>query len=695
MTLRAFIIGLISALFLAAYAFYNDVVILQNLIVGTHFPQSIYGSLLVSVILVNPTLWLIHRYTRWKAFRPFSGKELCLIMALVLPTCGMSTCTFLKIVPRAMMLPHHYAKTTSSWKLLQPDGKTYKPVTSLLPEFMLADPEMDDALTTMIQGARTSPDKPISFSQIPWRAWKKPLAYWIPLFVIMWTALAGLSLVFHRQWASNEHLPYPIVQVARSILPDANGKPNPILREKIFWIGLSIIFAIHLNNYLRLYFPDVLIPITRTYDFRAFRDTFPTFVKGGGYGTLMWIRCYYTVIGLAFMLPTDICFSIGLSPFVFFTIFGIFINLGYPLRIGTLFSPRPDWGMVFGAYCGFFAVLLYTGRHYYWETAKRAIGLRGDVKIEESSVWGMRVFVVGIIAFIIGITRGGLDWQLSIILAIMMVIAYLVMARILAETGMYHLNPNLYPGVLLMALFGEQALGPTTLAIILFTTTMFFMDTRETFLPFMSSALKFLDGTGPERKPETKRYFPMLAVVMALSLVAAISSTWYFSYDRGINWRDGFGTRNTPTNTFNGVVTARTQLEAQGLLEQSEQAKGFGRLAMAKPSKPFIIAFITVFAGFIFFSTMRLRHHWWPIHPIIFCAWSGYAGYVLAWSFVIGGIIKVITMKFGGSKFYHRLKPFFIGVIAGDLLSAIMVFLAGGIYYWITGTPPKSYWVLP
>jgi len=94
-------------------------------------------------------------------------------------------------------------------------------------------------------------------------------------------------------------------------------------------------------------------------------------------------------------------------------------------------------------------------------------------------------------------------------------------------------------------------------------------------------------------------------------------------------------------------------------------------------------------------STLRLHVPWWPVHPIIFCAWSGFAGYVLAWSFVIGGVLKMIVMRFGGSKCYQFLKPMFIGLIAGDLIAGLMVIVVGGIYYAVTGEPPKSYYVLP
>ncbi|HOG50122.1 MAG TPA: hypothetical protein PKY10_05995, partial [Lentisphaeria bacterium] len=75
--------------------------------------------------------------------------------------------------------------------------------------------------------------------------------------------------------------------------------------------------------------------------------------------------------------------------------------------------------------------------------------------------------------------------------------------------------------------------------------------------------------------------------------------------------------------------------------------------------------------------------------------WPGYGGYTMAWSFLIGGTIKIIANHYGGGKFVQKLKPLMIGLIAGDMLAGLTIIASGAIYYAITGTPPKGYWVLP
>ena len=65
------------------------------------------------------------------------------------------------------------------------------------------------------------------------------------------------------------------------------------------------------------------------------------------------------------------------------------------------------------------------------------------------------------------------------------------------------------------------------------------------------------------------------------------------------------------------------------------------------------------------------------------------------WCFIIGGIIKVIVMKFGGSRCYQAIKPLMFGMIAGDMFAGLFIVATGMIYYFITGEAPKPYYVLP
>ena len=67
----------------------------------------------------------------------------------------------------------------------------------------------------------------------------------------------------------------------------------------------------------------------------------------------------------------------------------------------------------------------------------------------------------------------------------------------------------------------------------------------------------------------------------------------------------------------------------------------------------------------------------------------------LAGSFFIGWVIKKLVIKYGGNSVYAKAKPFMIGLIAGEILGAILPSVVAAIYYFATnGEMPKAFRVL-
>ncbi|HQL86801.1 MAG: hypothetical protein GX574_08635 [Lentisphaerae bacterium] len=694
MTLRALTLAFAAVAVICGFTYFNDAVLYHSMFVGNHIPMSVFGGLFLFLITVNPILRRLSRGKPSSLLRPFTARELCLILAIVLPSCCIPYSSMMRTLPRALMLPHHYAKTNTSWKLQDSTGdQTFTPATTLLPKRMLADPEYDNgnALLAMVQGMPTKPgQKHVSPSAIPWGAWKDTLSLWIPLFLLLWLALGGIAVACHHQWANNEHLPYPIVQFARTIMPEADGAVSLVLRNKWFWLSCVFVYVIHLNNYLYLYHYDYLIPFRRVISLWPISKLIPTFMRGGGW-SLVSIRLYFTAIGIAFLIPVDVSMAVGIGPFIFIYIAGVLAKLGTPMHAGYIFSGRISNGLILGGYLAFFAVLLYTGRHYYLNALKGALRLGPSQDVPASAIWGTRCFLVAATAFIASLTALGLDWQLAFIYTALAIALFTVLGRIIAEAGAFHLSPGIYPCALIVAILGEQVLGPSTLVIMFFLTTVFFIDPRECFMPFMVNALHF----SASARIRFARVLPFMALAIIVGLCIAIPATLYFTYDRGVNWRDGFASSSVPRYAISSAVAARRRLLAQDTLATSESCKGFQRFAAIKPNKRFMIAFGATFTATILFSVARLRFARWPIHPVLFCLWPGYAGYTMAWSFIIGGTIKILVSHYGGSKFVQKIKPLMIGLIAGDMLAGLTIIASGAMYYFITGTPPKGYWVLP
>jgi hypothetical protein len=61
-----------------------------------------------------------------------------------------------------------------------------------------------------------------------------------------------------------------------------------------------------------------------------------------------------------------------------------------------------------------------------------------------------------------------------------------------------------------------------------------------------------------------------------------------------------------------------------------------------------------------------------------------------SYSFLIGWLLKKLVLRFGGLPAYQRATYLMIGVIAGDLLSALLFMAVGAIYYAVTGARPPG-----
>ena len=83
MSLRAVILGLIGALFIAAFGYYNDSVLRLTFLVGNHFPISVFGLLIVMVVAINPLLGWVR--SRWR----FAPAELAVAITLMLAACSV------------------------------------------------------------------------------------------------------------------------------------------------------------------------------------------------------------------------------------------------------------------------------------------------------------------------------------------------------------------------------------------------------------------------------------------------------------------------------------------------------------------------------------------------------------------------------------------------------------------------------
>lgn len=682
MTKRAVILGLLGAAFVCSYTYFNDWIMRQTMFVGNFMPISVYGLLVLFLALVYP-LW--RKFTRRGVLK---RSELAVILVLTLVSCAIPGSNLLRLFSPALIMPHRYERTEPGWKQQE--------VMKLVPEGMLVDISADEStvLDGYTRGLKEASDK-LSFSEVPWKAWRQPLLFWVPIILSLWIALVALALVVHRQWSDHEHLPYPIVTFTKSLLPEEDGRPSPVFGNTLFWLGLGAVLGIHLYNYLNLWFPKVLFgQIPLGVDFSSLSKLSDTFLKGGGEQLLEKFTLYFTVIAVAYFLPKEVSLSLGIGPFIWIVIAGIFATYGVGVGgwQGTWpFGLQMDAMMIMGAYFGMLLVLLYTGRQYYTAVFRRAFGFRASESVETAAVWGARFFMLAMGFFTVyAALLMGLDWPIALLFGLGCVAVYLVMGRLLAETGLFFIVVTGTPATLLWAVFGARALGPGTLFLMFMLCLILFYDTREALMPYVVNGLKLADDC----KVKVGRTAIFVVVALMVGLGVGIPTTLYFQYERGVDvslWKVEQAKR-----PFNETISIIQRLDAQGQLEEAGKVTGLARFKAMAPHRNGLIVFVTAAGLVLAFSFMRLRFTRWPLHPVMFLVWSTYAGDSFAQSFLAGWFIKSGITRFGGAGIYQKCKPLMFGLIAGEMLGGMLPMLVSFIYFVATGgTIPKPFSIMP
>lgn len=677
MTLRAILIGFLGAAFISGASYFNDQILNQTYLVGNNMPVAVYGLLLFLVLIVNPLL----------GKRAFRGKELALIMALTLAACCIPGSGLMRTFTTSLMLPHHINRTEPGWRS--------KDILAECPPQMLADISIDEdtALTGFIQGLGQT-GQPFHLSQIPWSAWTGTLLFWLPLILTVWLALIAISPMLHKQWADHEHLPYPVANFTIALLPGSNGGLPAIMRQRMFWIAGGIVFAIHFNNFLCQWYPDQLIPFKTNINLVPMAKLVTTFQRGGG-AAMLSPTIYFTVVGLSYFLATDVVLSCGVGPILWAFVCGIFTTYGISLTsnidgVGYLgLTPRSM--LNFGAYFGMFGMIMYLGRRYYSSALKRALFIASGDAVEPHVIIGLRIFLVLVPVLFLQMIMAGLAWPLAVIYIGVLFMFFVMISRVMAETGMFYIQPYFVPSGVAWALFGTGALGTGQLMILLMLSLTLVVDPRETLLPFISGSLKVSD----DQKLKLGKTLVYCSLAMVLGMSIALPTTLYLQYRHGVQWADSWASKVVPRMPFDNVAAAHEKLSLQDLRESAATYSSVERIRHARPEPVAMIAVASGLALVLLFSLARLRFSWWPLHPVLFLTWATEPQRRMAGAFFIGWLVKVMVSKYGGAKSYQALKPLMFGLVAGEILGAVVPSIVGAIYYAITGEIPPRFMVLP
>jgi len=679
MTFRAVIVGLAIGMCLAGVGYYNDRILeLESLTAGHLLPISVMGMLFLAMAVANPLVFCIR--PRW-AFRP---AEVATALAILLVSCSIPGRGLMEQFTQILAMPPYWAKRTPGWRKLD--------LMKHVPPAMLAggnryDEEVMHGFNT---GGLGKSGRHIGLDRVPWGKWVTPLATWVPLLVLLAVSATCVALIVHRQWSRRERLRYPIAEFATSLIDrDPARAMGPIYRNRRFWIGLAIVLGLHLINGLHKWYPQDMIRVDMTFDLRAIGRKWPLIPRSNWGTGWMWATLYPTVIAFSFFLASDISLSLGLTQVVYVPIAMIMATAGVEMGSSYMAGGPMGWHRS-GSYFAFALILIYIGRRYYWDLFCSAVTLRRRQGVQGYEAWACRILFVALAAAIVIIIRLGLDWPLAILTVLLMMMMFLGVSRIGAETGLFFIQPRWQPMGVLLGLFGAYALGPEAIIMAGLLCAVLSLDPSMALMPHMVNALKICDNAGV---PPRRVGWSGIATYAA-GIAVAVPIVLWINYDVGTTRYD-WSYRRVPTMPFRPAAREADKLALAGQLQESENLSPLERLRNIRPQTKYLWGAVTGFALVFLVSLLRLRFSWWPLHPVMFLVWATWPVHCFFHSFLLGWLIKTIVMRLGGHKTYRSVKPLMIGAIAGDLLGALTFMIAGAAYYAYTGAKPINYVFFP
>jgi hypothetical protein len=534
---------------------------------------------------------------------------------------------FMQLLIPTLGTPFAFATGTNRWARLFP----YIPAW-LAPR----DPEV---LRGLFQGQ----------ARVPWEAWLVPMAAWGSLILALALATLCLDLLLARPWIRQERLAFPL-----AALPLEVSAPGGFLfRQPLLWMGFALPAVLQSLLAINYYVPSVPAVVLK-------HGEVLEEVVNPPWSVLRPMLVGFTpfIIGLAFLAPTDVSFSVW-----FFQWLGkgqrlLALLYGWvdPTELGQRGEPHLDDQTV-GAF-------LTLGLLLAWRAAsmRRGDGARASPE-ETEERRTRRLAVIGLGAcltfMLLFLTRAGFPVGLSGTLLVLYLLTVMVIARMRAEAGFaWTYGPDRFTASLshiLVNTGGSATYAPRALTLLGFFHWLWW-DLRFSPMPAQLEALKIGDVTGMPRR----RLAALIAAATFLALLVGFYACLTDSY------RFGWATAHVYAGPAQGAkigLTLASQWIDNPRLPDGTRAAWMG-----------LGGGVT-----LLLTAARQRFMWWPFHPL---------GYVMSatatshafWShYFMAWLVKVLVLRYGGMRLYRRLLPFVFGVILGDVVTQSLWSLAGSL----------------
>lgn len=655
MTVRAVCVGLFFSIAINLVMGYNDWYLHNTLLIGNHFPYIAIAILMLLIVGVN--LGIVRRF----GGTGFSAGELMLIWGMIGVAGGIGSAGLMRYYPSYMTTPAYYATNANEWN---------EHLLKYLPDWMVVSKDSNSpAVRWFLEGLPRG-------AGIPWVMWARPMAMWFGFMLLLYASNFALVSIFFHHWSDRERLIFPAVQVPAMMAEPAplGERLNAFFRNRLTWIGIAIPIVIWSWDGLRSYVPELPNLPMAWYSWSIFPD------RPWSEMHLENVNIYFTVIGLTFLLTTEIAFS-----FWFFYVLykASFVWVAWMGTGGTGFTG--DWAKQITVYENAGAMLAVAG-FLCWSARRtlaawwgRVFSGERDPQADPLAPRLALLLLVGGVAGMIGwFLYAQAQWWAAIIGVVMFLVVLLVMTRIVTESGLIFVQTNVIPYDLVTGLFPPGWISGFTLTSLAMQKGVHMFDLREIFMPYAMNGLK---GTTQARVSMGKvlGVFMLTAVVaIGAAAYAKIASSYKFG---GVNMDQGANAM-FPSDFLGAAAKFDKERDANPnypLLTVGD------RHLMPVSVAHFVLGGLITAGMFV----LRAQFLWWPLHPFGLIMCGTWAMTMFWFSFLIGWVLKASVMRFGGASMFRKLLPLFLGLAIGESLAAAFWAIVG----LVTGTP--GIYILP
>ncbi|MCC6036758.1 MAG: hypothetical protein LM632_00925 [Armatimonadetes bacterium] len=616
---RSIVIAL--SLVIAFTIFSSWAALLRHEILGTgYLPRGIVPLFLI-IVLLNASV------RKTLPFLSLTRSELLFVFAILSSIAAVSGQEFGIHFYLNLLGLVYYSSPQSQWfNLFTPHIPPW-----LVPSLQFRDPAILWAYEGMPEGAT-----------MPLLAWFKPLCFWTPYIFCVYAATTFLCSLIAKQWEENERLLYPLTQIPSQLTQENLS----LFQIPSFWLGFLVAAIPYSLRGLHLYFPQIPDPQLQ-------RDAGQLFASGPlTVFNNMELHFYPEMVGIAYLLSNEVGLSLWFFPILRRIEIALRVALGYDM----LHSEFVTYQTV-GAYIVMAINLFWTARFHLTRIAKDAFFLRNQSsELKEREGWILVGLIVTFVCLLLWsklAAKASLLWTLVMLLCFL--VASLVIARIVAETGIYIYSTPFRVNQILFDIFGKDRIGAKNIVMLTAMSWVQIRSTATMVSGYLVNALRLNSLAGLGRKQSV--LWLMVATLFSIFTCHIAIPTIIYSYSvPKLSWWAQVSSLNTANLLGENLTTSRPLTLHHWI-----------GLIVGAITCWLLIKLRLTFAGF-------------PLHPLGFITWTGWPINTYWLSIVLGWVWKLAVLHYGGYHAFNKAKPFAYGLVVGGT-SALTFWIILRLFY--------------